>query len=165
MALVLALATLPCGGCASTNLVTGTASQVRFYEYRTGLTMTVVNESHTDRVELYSTERTDASTKVTRDEVMDALIDRVKDVKFAKFAKDGSAPATSTQWSQGIEVQTGKGTTHMLVGPGVAPEAAATFRKAREAFLGIYNNVYGAQAVKNERGKPIFNQKAPGTKN
>lgn len=144
-----ALLSILASACASTgNLVTGTAAQMRFFEYRGGLTMTVVNESHTDRVELYSEERDNASTKVAPDEVMDALIDRVKEFNFAKFAKDGPAPKTSTLWSQAIEVETAKGTMHMLVGPELSDEAKSSFRRSREAFLQIYNNVYGAQTVK-----------------
>lgn len=148
-------------GCSSTGLAKGSAAQVRFFEYRSAHTMTVVNESHTDRVQLYSEKRDEASTKVARDEVMEALIERVRKVGFANYAEEGPAPATSSQWSQGIEVKTDKGTHHMLVGPGVDRGAANAFRQSREAFLGIYNNIFGAQSVNVGQDEKIFERRPP----
>jgi hypothetical protein len=132
---------------------------VRFHEYRDGgKMMTIINQSHTDRVEFYSTERNDASTKIASDEIMGALLDRIDKVNFQEFARKGSAPATSSDWSQAIEIQTTQGSSYMLVRSGISADEAAAFRKTRDAFLAIYNNIFGAQAVKLKPGESRFEQ-------
>jgi len=150
-------------GCSSTSVGDGTAAMVRFHEYRNGgKVMTIINESHTDRVEFYSTERDDASTKVASDELMAALLERIDEVDFGQFAQAGSAPASSSQWSQSIEVQTIVGSSHILVRKGIPADKAAAFRDTREAFLAIYNNIFGAQSVKLKPGSTGFEQSPAG---
>ena len=147
--------------CSSTGTRAAKAARVSFVDFRLGTVLTIVNESHTDRLEFYSQERTDTSTKVASDEVLGALIEYIDEQGFGKFARGGPAPSQSDDWTQSIEVSDGDGARHMLVRSGVTADQASTFRGSRDAFISIYNNVYQAQAIQVDPGEQPFKQAVP----
>lgn len=140
----------------------GPPTEMRWFLYKSGQTISLVNESHTDRLELYSEVREKAGPKVVSDDVMDGLVEYFEKQGFDEHAKDGPAPATgSPQLTQALEVRADDHVSHMLLGPGSTEEERQSFQECSSAFMEVWNLTYQAQAVENERGKAIFDQ--PGT--
>ena len=163
-ALLAALAGL--GACASAGPrggAQGDPVRVSFRDYRTGTELALVNESHTDRLDLYSKQRSDASTKVAADEIVDALIEYFEDQGFYRSAREGRAPVRTDEWTQAIEVETPDGAKTLLAGRASNASDAETFRESRDAFIAIYNNVYQAQAVEATPGDELFRAPTPPT--
>lgn len=117
---------------AANALPTGPA-RVRFVDYRQGNAFELVNDSHTDRVKLYSEMRADSSIKVASDEVMSALLEFLQDSGFHRYARSGVAPRTSStqRWAGEVEVD---GATVFVIVDDLTP---ATQRKV---FLNCYMN-------------------------
>ena len=167
----LVLAALLATACTSTGddaptdaaAVAGPPTQVTWHLFKTGQVIALVNEAHTDRVELYSQVREEAGPKVTTDAIMDGLVDFFVDEQhFDEHAQPGPAPTAGTeQYSQAIELRVDDDVSHMLLGPSSTPEQRETFNACAEAVMTIWNWTYQAQAVQNEQGKDIFVQ--PGT--
>jgi len=132
---------------ASESAVPSPPARVSFVDYRNGMRFVLVNESHTDRVELYSRTSTDASTKVATDELMDELLEHLDQRGFDARALSGPAPADSTAWSQVIEVEDSAGTRHLGVGKLTTESERDAFHDCRAAFLYLYNNIFAAQSV------------------
>ena len=85
------------GACASPNSSSAlqdmsTPARVTFRDYRQGTSFVLVNDAHTDRVELYSKISAEPSTKVASNEVMDALLDFLKTTGFEGQARPGVLP-------------------------------------------------------------------------
>lgn len=130
---LLTLALLPsCQGPVDAPEVSGPA-RVRFMDYRQGTVFELVNEAHTDRVALYSELRTNTETKVTSDEVMDALLDYLRDAGFREKARVGVAPRSSDTLSWGGEIEEDGVSMYMIVGD-------ATATKDRQMFVDCYMN-------------------------
>jgi hypothetical protein len=144
----------------------GEPTRVSFVDYRTGVRMTLVNEAHSDPVELYSEVRTRATAniKVISNEVMTAMIDHFDDQGFNTWAQRGYAPARGRQGElQSFEVET-PGTTSFLVTTGGKDAAAETFRECRTAFLQVQQLTRQVQAVTNDGSEVIFEQPRPDEK-
>ncbi len=124
--------------------------------------MTLVNEAHTDPIELYSEIRTDASTKVTSNEVMVAMLEHFDEQGFNDYARQGFAPITSAGGAvQSFEVEGPQGTIFLVNGPEVREPGRKAFRKCLKAFLEIQEMTLQAQAVEYTDGADIFNNPTP----
>ena len=144
---LLALALLPsCQGPPEAPEVSSPA-RVRFMDYRQGTVFELVNEAHTDRVALYSELRSNTETKVTSDEVMDALIDYLEDAGFRGKARVGVAPRSSDTLSWGGEVEEDGVTMYMVVGDTTDPEDRKMFVDCYMNHVTLWSNTFQLQRV------------------
>jgi hypothetical protein len=151
------LAGLGLSACASPSAskpssapVTTRPLRVHFVDWRSGQTLTLVDQSHTDRTALYSTAQPlgEANTKVTTDEVMEETIKFFRERGFFEHAVKGTASAAaSTGAAQSLEVETPDETVHMDLGRTTSAADANVFRQCRDNFAALYNNVYQLQSV------------------
>lgn len=130
--------------CASTGSAAPKGpAQVTYRQYHTGTTLTIVNESHTDRLEKYSTLGADASVKVTSDEVMDELLSLADQLGLA--TTPGPAPTRGEQpVLASIELSDPNGVRHALR---VAGAPSTGFVEYQQNFILLFNQIYAPQAV------------------
>ncbi|MEM7308062.1 MAG: hypothetical protein AAF682_15390 [Planctomycetota bacterium] len=153
-------------GCSSTGGGSGGSGESRSLSVSLigygSAPFTLVSESNTSRVELYSAKRTDASTKVQTDEVMIALYEHLEDLGYEGYANPGSAPREGSGalgFNRAIEVvHEGQSSWWPLRADSGADERTA-FATALKDFLDIYNLTHGFQSVTNEGGDGLFDQK------
>ena len=120
----------------------------------------LVSESHTSRVELYSNERKDASTKVLNDEVMQALVEHLDELGFDGYARPGSAPShAGGAVSKALEVEESGQRHWWAVTAGADADELKSFNLAVRDFLGLFNIAQGWQSVDNSLGGEYFDQK------
>ena len=153
LALLLGLCAL--GACGSTSTAVESEApvrtrpiRVRFVDWRSNQKLVLVDQSHTDRAELYSSQVKidEAGTKVTTDEVLEETLRFFRDEGFFDRAENG--PATGgADAVQTLEVETPDGIVHLRFGRATAPEAAKVFRTCRDNFVALYNNVFQLQSV------------------
>lgn len=157
-ALAICIALASCASTASSSdsakpAVTGRPARVVYMNYSAGAAgqrLEIVNQSHTDRTELYSRARPleDAVTKVTTDEVMDELIGFFRTKGFFEKAEAGPAPRTSDGlYTQALEIETPSERVHMSVQKGLPPAERQRFLECAQAFVMIYNDTYQLQSV------------------
>lgn len=157
-------------GCSSTAdsakpVRTGRPARVAYVNYAAGATgqrLEIVNQSHTDRTELYSRARPleDAVTKVTTDEVMEELLGFFRTEGLFEKAQSGPAPSGSEgRYSQALEIETPSERVHLVVEKGLPPAERQRFLKCAQAFVMIYNDTYQLQSV--DRA-PDWNQSGSG---
>lgn len=122
--------------------------RVRFVDWRSNLNLALVDQSHTDRAELYSSKRSlqEAGTKVTTDEVLEETLDFFREAGFFDHAREGAA-SSGTGAAQAMEVETPDGTLHLELGPSTSADVGKVFRTCRDNFAALYNNVYQLQSV------------------
>jgi len=122
-------------------------ARVRFMDYREGTVFELVNEAHTDRVSLYSEVRSDTQTKVTSDEVMEALLEYLKDAGFSAQARLGTAPRTSDSYFWGGEIEEDGVTMHMIVSDQTPPEERRMFIDCYMNHVTLWSNTFQLQRV------------------
>jgi len=153
LALLLGLCAL--GACGSTSTAQSSEApartrpiRVRFVDWRSNQKLVLVDQSHTDRAELYSSQvkLDEAGTKVTTDEVLEETVRFFRDEGFFDRAEHGPASAGADA-VQTLEVETPDGIVHMRFGRATDPETAKLFRTCRDNFVALYNNVYQLQSV------------------
>src|SRR5881628_3803421 len=109
----------------------GAALLVTLHDFRSGKRFELASESHTNRVEYYSDQRSDAARKVLPDQAMVAFVEELDHQGFGKHARTGHAPAVAQgdmiRW--GLEVESRSGQTHWLVGTGSPPADWQEFQK------------------------------------
>lgn len=127
------------------------AIRVTFRDYRSGLVMNLLNESHSDPVEFYSQPRNDASTKIQTDEIVDALLEVFDAKGFERMQYEGPAPQNGGGASRAIAVERRGRIQHIVFRPQDARTDRLAFNDCAAAFLEISNLTYGAQTV--EGGK------------
>jgi len=157
-----ALLALPALAACSTpgdpHMATG-ATRVLLHDYLGGQRFELVSESHTDRVQYYSSPRTDATRKVQLDQVMDALIAELDDLGFSEYRKSGPAPSRGgSVVTRGIEIQRPTGVEHWIVGSGSAPEERLEFNECLSTFMQLYNITQSYQAIENAGGAEVFDE-------
>jgi hypothetical protein len=125
---------------------TGRALRVLYVNYTSGKKFELVNESHSDKSQTYSSTKKldEAYTKVTSDEVLDEVLVRFKEVGYAKKAAPGSAPDSAQ--GQALEVEDGS-VTCWIVSKASQPDDQKSFLQCAKLFLDVYNNSYGLQSV------------------
>jgi len=134
-------------------------ARVSLIQYGQVQRLNLVNEAHTDPVEFYSEERSSASTKITSNEVLAAMLDYFDDQGFSTFATQGYAPRQgATGERSSIEVETQGGVHHLMYAQGQSQEALKTFRECQLAWLEIYNLTQQAQVVSNSGGAVFFDK-------
>jgi len=156
LSLSLGLAVLV-ASCASTESKTGDRLRVTLYDHMGGTSFELVSESHSDRIEYYSTVRSGASRKYQGDRTMAALIEALDDEGFAQYGKGGRAPsATGGVITRSLEIQRNARIDHWAVGEGSAPESKISFHACTNTFLQLYNVTQAYQAIDNESGTGVF---------
>lgn len=124
-------------------------ARVVFRHIERNQTMALVNGAHTDRVELYSQQRRDWSTKVAEDEVMDALIEYLYGPsRFFDHARPGPAP-TGGYLKYG-EAQLAGGTFHWAIHANSPLEEKQAFLRWQTNFLALWDSVAQLQSVAGE---------------
>lgn len=146
----------PRGAVSTADARTGRPARVAFHDLRSGARFALVNESHTDRVELYSRPSTDLSTKVASDEVMEELLAFLEgEAGLSRYAVPGPAPQDSS-WTQTVEVETPDGVWHVAVARATPQDERRAFQAAYINFLALWNNIYQGQAVPGDRGAELL---------
>lgn len=146
------LALLALTGCAANSALDGPArpQRVAWVDYRSNVRLELVNETHTGRVEQYSTTRklAEASRKVQTDEVMAGLIDFMRDEGFDSRAREGPMPRGSDGQSvMGLEIEDGGAIEHVLAWRGMPADDREAVLKLAQSFAELFNATYGLQAV------------------
>lgn len=168
--LVLLLGLSALAACGSTSTAQSSEApertrpiRVRFVDWRSNQNLVLVDQSHTDRAELYSSQVAidEAGTKVTTDEVLEETLRFFRDEGFYDRAEKGPAKAGSDA-VQTLEVETPDGTVHMRFGRTTDPDTAKVFRTCRDNFVALYNNVYQLQSVDRVPDWEKQNQKSQG---
>jgi hypothetical protein len=135
-----------------------------FVDYRTGAKLELVNQSHTDALELYSTPRADAARKVQTDELMIDLWDFLRDSGYGSFAVEGAAPPVQSKaflWS--LEVEGQHGFSHVREETTLPDDKKEELRRLSYGFLQTYNATQGWQTIETKPGEVPF--KAPRVRN
>ncbi len=142
-----------CASTAPTASGTGQPARVAYVNYGAspgGQRLEIVNQSHTDRTELYSRARPieEAVTKVATDEIMEELIGFFRTKGFFEHSAKGPAPATGDgQYSQALEIEAPGEYVHMTVHKGLTSDERQRFLECAQAFVLIYNDTYQLQSV------------------
>ena len=136
-------------GCQGTTVSpeASAPSRVRFMDYRQGTVFELVNEAHTDRVELYSELRANTETKVTSDEVMDALLEYLQDAGFHGKTRAGSAPRSSDTYLWGGEIERDGVTKYMIVGDQTSAADRQLFIDCYMNHVTLWSNTFQLQRV------------------
>ena len=153
--LILILGLCALAGCGSTSPSHATEATARtrpirihFVDWRSNQNLVLVDQSHTDRAELYSNQvkLAEAGTKVTTDEVLEEVVRFFRQEGFFDRATKG--PATpGGDAVQTLEVETPEGTSHLRFGRSTDAAGAKVFRTCRDNFVALYNEVYQLQSV------------------
>ena len=139
----------------------GPPQRVLLVDYRSNVRLELVNSSHTDPLEQYSTVRADANRKVQSDDVMSGLVEVLRSHGFDELAQAGPAPKRAGEavlWA--LEIEEPRGVSHAVAtrsAPRVAQEKLALLKRA---FLEIYNSTYGLQTVETKEGDTPFKNPA-----
>jgi hypothetical protein len=156
IAVLAALVSLVLGACGSTSTndakpeKTGRPQRVRLVDYISRVNLELVNESHSDRAETYSTTVpiANATRKVTTDEVLDEVIAQYRKGGFFEHATPGSAPLEGpANVGKAIEVEDGGRTVTWLVQKTAPKDDRDLFRRCTTLFGTVYNNTYQLQSV------------------
>ncbi len=135
---------------AEASAKTGRPVELRYRAVAKNLSFGIVNESHTDRTELYSSRQPldKATIKVSPDEVVDAIVEYFRDEGFFDIAQSGSAPKTAPAGaSQILEVSLPEGPYFAVMQPGVSTDFVTKFQTCSKALLDVYNSTMQLQAV------------------
>jgi len=151
------------GGCASTarepsrERDPSRALRVTLRDYRSGQRFELVSESHTSALELYSEKRASASTKVQSDEVMQGLVDFLREQQFDRHAAPGKAPLQAQGgYTNALEVDRAGQVMHMIGGKSVPAAEQKVLAVCRANFLMLYNQTDSWQTVDNRAGDGVF---------
>ena len=131
---------------------------VVLHDYKNGQDLELASESHTQRVEYYSSARGDASRKVQTDEIMSAFVGQLTKAGFEEHARAGRAPSlpASNVVRWGLEVERDGQREHWLIGASTDMEAMKDFQECRDTFLQLYNITVSYQTIENKDGEKIF---------
>jgi len=131
--------------------------RVTYFDLRSGARFELVNETHTGRLEQYSEVRSDAARKVQTDEVMQGLVEVLRDRGFDDQARPGPAPRAGEGESvMALEIEDGDKIEHVLGYRGMPEAELRRLLELRQDFLELYNATYGLQAVEQREGESPF---------
>jgi hypothetical protein len=156
MCMAALLLVLLLGACGSTSTndakpeKTGRPQRVKLVDYVSHVNLELVNESHSDRAQTYSStvQLENATRKVTTDEVLDEVIDQYRKNGFFEKAAPGSAPADAPEnVGKAIEVEDGGRTVTWMVQKTAAKPDRELFGRCTALFGTVYNNTYQLQSV------------------
>ncbi|MFT7668426.1 MAG: hypothetical protein ACI8X5_001118 [Planctomycetota bacterium] len=144
----------------------GSPGRVTFIDYSDFVRLNLVNVAHSDPVEFYSEIRTSASTKITYDEVFEAMLDYFENEGFNDFASQGFAPRSASQGAmQALEVETEAGTSFLVYGKQATEKERAAFRQCVMAWQEVFNRTQQAQAVSSSTSGSMFGTSQAGSAN
>ena len=140
------------GACASPNHASAlediaTPARVTFRDYRQGTSFVLVNEAHTDRVELYSKISADPSTKVASNEVMNALLEFLKTSGFEEQARPGVAPRSSSAWQRSGEIETSGHSVFFVVNDKTPSAEKKMFLDCYLNHVQLWSSIFQLQRV------------------
>jgi hypothetical protein len=124
--------------------------ELRYFALAKNLTFGIVNATSTDRIDLYSKAKPldQATTKVSPDEVVDAVVQYFREQGFFEIAQPRGAPRPAPAGAtQMIEVSLPDGKYHAILRSGVSLEFATRFQTCAKALLDVYNNTLQLQSV------------------
>lgn len=176
-AILLMILALPLAGCANPtgagggsasgqhSVMTTAPARATFIDYGDFMRLSLVNEAHTDPVEYYSEVRSNASTKITSNEILAATIEYFDELGFSQYAQQGFAPRQGAKGElQSLEIETETGVRHLLYGQQASPAARKAFVQCVMAWQEIYNHTPQAQAMSNRAGGDLFEAQQQKTK-
>lgn len=124
--------------------------EVRYRALAKNVTFGIVNASHTDRTDLYSTKQPldKATTKVSPDEVVDAMVEYFQQQGYFDIALTGTAPEIPPPGAtQILSLTLPDGAYYAVLRSGVTLDFAAKFQACAKALQDVYNNTLQLQAV------------------
>lgn len=128
----------------------GNPLRLRYLAYASGQRLELVNDSHTDRTEMYSSTKKldEAFVKVATDEVLDETLANFEHNGYFEHAQPGSAPlAPEAGISQALEVEKDGRTTFWAIQKTASDADRKRFLECAQLFAFVYNNTYQLQAV------------------
>jgi hypothetical protein len=156
MLTALALTSLGAGFAACSSTATSAPEpakgpvELRYFALAKDLSFGIVNATSTDRIDLYSKTQplNQATTKVSPDEVVDALVQYFREQGFFEIAQPLGAPRPAPAGAtQMLEVSLPDGKYHAILRSGVSVESATRFQTCAKALLDVYNNTLQLQSV------------------
>ncbi len=147
--------------CASSGYSVAKNEPIEIAFYQAGQRhFTLVNEAHTNRLELYSKISNNASTKVATDEIMDTLLDYFDEQGFFELATSGGTHESSE--GRALVFQGRGGTLNLSANSSSSQAQLKAFNSCGKAFIDVWNNIFAPQSVRNTQGESVFGeQKRP----
>jgi hypothetical protein len=133
----------------------GEAVEARYLDYRNGRHLTLVNESHTDAGELYSERRKldQSLTKVGRNEILDALEERLREQNFFKHAQGGPAPTQGGgRYTTALEFRRADRVYHLVSSGGGSEAERKSYIACVNDFIQLYTSILQLQSVEGAPG-------------
>lgn len=128
----------------------GDAVEARYLDYRNGRNLTLVNESHTDAGDLYSERRKldQSLTKVGRNEILDALEERLREQNFFKYARSGPAPTQGGgRYTTALEFRRADRVYHLVSTGGGGEAERKSYISCVNDFIQLYTSILQLQSV------------------
>ena len=153
------------GGAAAGS---GTPTRLLLRDFRAGVDLELVNDAFDDRLRYYSQLRDEDQTgrKFQTDEVIDAMLELLDKQGWDRYAQPGPAPRDGASViSSAFELERDGNTTHWKIGNGSEAGMRRSFIEAKKAFLALYAQTAGFQAVKNTNFEVEFKQPQLGSPN
>jgi hypothetical protein len=111
------------------------------------------SESHTDRIDFYSTARDGASVKIMRDDLMAALLEGFEQAGYRNFAAPGKGPRDLAGGVRKvIEVERDGSVTHLSTALTSPPDRLGLMAELTLAFFGAYNSIKSYQTIESDDG-------------
>ncbi|HEX9794550.1 MAG TPA: hypothetical protein VGC54_11255 [Planctomycetota bacterium] len=129
-------------------------ARVTFKDNRTGVTIGVLNESHTQQSEYYSAERSSLTYKVIPDLDMGALLKQLTDLGFFTAARVGTARVPGARNS--VMVERGGQSWLMAFNTADSPEHVQLVQQSAAAVQAMYNYHQAFQVIENPEGADYF---------
>lgn len=148
------------GGPDRFSVEEGSPGRVTLRDYRSQNELTLVNEAHTDPLEAYTEKRSNASTKVTSNEVFRAMLEYFDDQGWSGFSRSGRAPLVGTgsmRWALEVESPTGT-VQHVAVSLETPKGTMEPAIECKLGFMQIFDITQQSQAIDNAGGGALFEQ-------
>ena len=157
--LLLGVAGLVLTACSSTREAEGTRARIALRQFTDNAdSYELRSESHTDRLEYYSSARDEANVKIMRDDLMEALLRGFDDAGYAEFARPGAGPqrAPGDRLRKVIEVERDGTVTHVAMGLDSPRAEADLMRELVNGFFTAFNQIRSYQTLDTGNDDTIF---------
>ncbi|MHC4892218.1 MAG: hypothetical protein ACYTFV_02430 [Planctomycetota bacterium] len=158
-ALLAAVGGLLVAACSSTGSSAGTPARVTYRQFADSATneLELRSESHTDRLEFSSTPRSNAATKIMRDDFMQVLLDGFDDEGYSDFARPGPGPKTASgDIKKVIEIDRDGVITHVATSRDSSPAESNLMARLTAGFFSAYNATKSYQTIEDANDRSIF---------
>jgi len=146
------------GGPGTNSAGDGSPKRVMLTDYRSDLTLVLLDEAHGKASDFYSEKRANANTKVCEGGDLEAMLDYFADHGFELYAQRGFAPLRGSVGA--IEVETPEGVRFLTFDADSDRNLIKAFQQCRVAFVQLYDLTIQAQTVTNPGGRAIFKSPA-----